>query len=325
MADRRSFAITVANNQFTVTFSDGSLFVCRTDDYDVVTDGVASDSVVFGPQGMTVTLQWALETALGATSRSDFVAKLNALAARDVSLSTVLGRAAAGQTVRVMGYNNASSANWAQSSYGANSTYLTSAVAVRAHSYNANDTAAGAGARTVRIEGLDANGAEVSETVSLAGVGYSGYTTQTFLRINKAVVASAGTNFGLNYDRIAIEDASANVLRVIGFAETSTPGATYGAGVSTDGCYSVPAGYTAYVAGAGVYSSTSGEWALYKHSFGTAVEPRIRLCEWYKPSTGQMVVEFTTPFVVTEKTDIILRHDIAAAAGGWFDMVLVPN
>lgn len=325
MADRRGFAVAVAGNQFTVTWTDGSLFVCRTDDYNVVTDGVPSDEVEFGPEGRTVRLPWALETALGASSRSDFVAKINALAARDVSLSTVLGRAAAGQTVRVMGFNNASSANWAQSSYAGNAVYLTSAVAVRARGYNANDTAAGAGARTVRIEGLDANGAEVSETVSMAGVGYSGYTTQTFLRVNRAVVATAGTNFGVNYDRIAIEDASANVLRVIGYAETSTPGASYGAGVSTDGVYSVPAGFTAYVLGAGVYSSASGEWALYKHSFGTAVEPRIRLCEWYKPSTGQMVVEFTTPYVVPEKTDVVLRHDIAAAAGGWFDLALIPN
>lgn len=326
MTDRRSFTVTVVKNQFVVTYSDGSLYVCNTDDFDLVTDGMPLNLVRFGPAANPVDLVWRLETGLSATSRADFVAKIQALAARDVSLSTVLGRAASGETVRVTGWCNVSSSGWRQASYNAAENFLASAAPVRLRSFNAADVAvSGAGARTVLVEGLDANGAEISETLSCAGVGYSSYTSQSFLRINRATVASTGTDFGKNYNLITVEDSGSNVLRTIAFAESSTPGATYGAGVSEDGTFAVPAGYTAYVMGAAVSSTGSGSWALYKHSFASSPTPRVRLCQYYKPSVGQMAVEFATPFVVDEKTDLTLRVNNSVAAGGWFDVVLVPT
>jgi hypothetical protein len=54
-------------------------------------------------------------------------------------------------------------------------------------------TPPGTGAWTITIEGLDANHLEVSETLTLAGTA-NATTTQTFLRVNRAYVATAGTN-----------------------------------------------------------------------------------------------------------------------------------
>lgn len=325
MTDRRTFTVAVSQGQFVVTWSNGSLYVCDVDDYDVTTENQAANDVLFGPPENTTTLNWRQDTSLSATSRSDFISKLNALAARHLSLDTILGRAAAGRTVRVNGWNEGSSSGWEQASNGGLGYFPTSAVAVRILSNIAADDVAGTGARTVRVEGLDANGAEVSETVDLAGLTYSSYTTQTFLRVNKLVVASVGTDFGLNNSILTAYDSGSNVIRSIAWADTSTPGATYGASVSEDGCYAVPAGYTAYVVGAAVSSSVSGTWGLYKHDFGSSTNPRERLCQYYKPSAGQMAVAFETPYVIPEKHDIYLRVNFASAAGGWFDVVLVPN
>jgi hypothetical protein len=67
-------------------------------------------------------------------------------------------------------------------------------------STSANDDGdpVGTGARTVTIEGLDANYDEITETVTMNGVG-AVTTVQSFLRVNTASVATAGsaeTNVG---------------------------------------------------------------------------------------------------------------------------------
>lgn len=67
--------------------------------------------------------------------------------------------------------------------------------AARIHSVvstSALDTAAGTGARTVRLEGLDTTGVTITETVILAGV-VPVLTVASFLRINSFVVLTAGT------------------------------------------------------------------------------------------------------------------------------------
>jgi len=68
----------------------------------------------------------------------------------------------------------------------------TAAAVADVFSTSANDTAAGTGARTVTVQGLDENYLEVSETVSLNGVTPVS-TTQTFIRVNNAFVATAGS------------------------------------------------------------------------------------------------------------------------------------
>lgn len=94
-------------------------------------------------------------------------------------------------------------------SAGATRTWLTAAATMEAISDSANDTAAGTGARTIVIEGLDANWDEVSETVTMAGTSASTATTATFIRVNRAYVATVGT-YGLsNIGNITIRVSSA--------------------------------------------------------------------------------------------------------------------
>ena len=77
---------------------------------------------------------------------------------------------------------------------------------------NAADDAAGAGARSVRLTGLSATGAVVSETLATAGASASAATTQTFIRLFDAEVIDSGTygtqSVGSHVGDIVIENAS---------------------------------------------------------------------------------------------------------------------
>jgi hypothetical protein len=110
---------------------------------------------------------------------------------------------------------------------------------------NANDTAAGTGAREVTIVGLDETGAEVTEALATAGASASSATTATFVRIYRAYVSSSGTyataSAGSHSADIVIENSA-------GTADWATINSTpFPMSQSEIGCYSVPLGCTAYI------------------------------------------------------------------------------
>jgi len=113
---------------------------------------------------------------------------------------------------------------------------------MKVSSSSADDTAAGTGARTVYVAGLDANHNEIEEIVTLNGQ-TAVLTTQSFLHINNAYVATAGSGlsaagdiyFG---DGVVTAGVPATVYDLIKF--------DYNQRIT--GSYTVPAGYTAYLA-----------------------------------------------------------------------------
>jgi len=110
---------------------------------------------------------------------------------------------------------------------------------------NANDTAAGSGAREVTLEGLDENFAAVTETLATAGASASAVTATTFTRLYRAWVSKSGTyassSAGSHSAAIVIENGS-------GGTDWATIGATgFPKSQSEIGSFSVPAGKTAYV------------------------------------------------------------------------------
>lgn len=102
-----------------------------------------------------------------------------------------------------------------------NITYLTAAATLEAISSNANDTAAGSGARTIVVEGLDENWDEVSETITMAGTSASTATTATFIRVNRAYVATVGAYGGTNAGNITIRVSSAGSTQAYILADYS--------------------------------------------------------------------------------------------------------
>lgn len=116
--------------------------------------------------------------------------------------------------------------------------FLTAASAVRVKAGgNANDDAAGTGARTIVVVGLDQDWAEASETITLAGTSASSATTTTFIRVFRAYVATTGTYTGANIGAVDIETTGGVLLVQI----------SAGNGQSTIAVYTVPAGYTMFV------------------------------------------------------------------------------
>lgn len=110
---------------------------------------------------------------------------------------------------------------------------------------NANDTAAGTGAREVTLVGLDENFNEVTEAVATAGASASSATTTTFTRLYRAYVSASGTyataSAGSHSASITIENGA-------GGTDWATIDATdFPKGQSEIGAYSIPAGYTGYV------------------------------------------------------------------------------
>jgi len=103
---------------------------------------------------------------------------------------------------------------------------------------NAADTAAGAGAQEVTVQGIDSTLAELSETIATAGASASSATTASFWRVHRAWVSSVGTYGAANTAAITIENSGGGTdLIEIAAGE----GQTQFAG------WSVPTGKTAYL------------------------------------------------------------------------------
>jgi hypothetical protein len=110
---------------------------------------------------------------------------------------------------------------------------------------NANDTAAGSGAREITLQGLDENFEVVTETLATAGASASSATSATFTRLYRAYVSGSGTYgsaaAGSHSDDIVIENGA-------GGTDWATIDATDFPKSQTEiGAYSVAAGATGYV------------------------------------------------------------------------------
>jgi hypothetical protein len=120
-------------------------------------------------------------------------------------------------------------------------TFPASALQMTVSSTSASDAAAGTGARTIVVQGLDANYNEVSETVTMNGQTAVTMTT-AMLRINYAYVATAGSS----------NSAVGDIYIGTGTVTAGVPATTYDIikldyNNTTTGSYTIPAGYTGYV------------------------------------------------------------------------------
>jgi hypothetical protein len=146
------------------------------------------------------------------------------------------------RAVAVFGYNP--DIDTSEETIWPNGTVLThpaSAIAMKVSSDSANDAAAGTGARTIVIEGLDGSYNEVSETVTLNGQ-TAVNTTNTYLRINNIYVATAGSG----------ATSAGNIYLGTGTVTAGVPATVYdmmyvGYNRRTTGHYTIPAGYTGYM------------------------------------------------------------------------------
>lgn len=201
---------------------------------------------------------------------------------------------------------------WAES--GTLYTLPTSAQTMTVSSANANDTGNGTGARTLYVEGLDANYDKISETITLSG--QTGVTlTKQYLRILRAYVVTAGsggTNAGIIYIGYGTvttgKPATVQAHLVAGMAQ------------SLLGLFTVPRNRTGYMMSVNFRSDARGEMFVYQRPFGGVFRILRRL-----PIIDTVDIYFSIPIRFEEKTDIQVRGMSAVGTckmGVSFDMVL---
>jgi hypothetical protein len=180
--------------------------------------------------------------------------------------------------------------------------YPTTAAVMKVSSTSANDTAAGTGARTVLVAGLDADYNEISETVTLNGQ-TAVLTTNSFIRVFRAYVVTAGSG-----------DTAAGTIYVgAGSVTAGVPATVYavieiGDNQTVMAMWTVPAGYTFYIY-RGTFSAASNNAAQYVlgkfmvRSFGGV----FRNAADITVNSNVFGYDFEIPLAVAEKSDIEAR------------------
>ena len=197
------------------------------------------------------------------------------------------------------------------------------ATRLKVSSSNANDTAAGTGARTVFLAGLDANYLEISEVVVLNGQAEV-LTAQEFLHINDAYVATAGS--GLS--------AAGDIYFGTGTVTNGVPATVYDL-IKFDynqritGSYTIPAGFTGYLS-QGLFSagqpSGSSEVVGRLLTVGSDSIRRTAAITTVNNGTADYVFEY--PIAIPEKTTLEASAQGSSnnnEASSFFILVLVSN
>lgn len=187
----------------------------------------------------------------------------------------------------------------------------TSASTMTIVSTSANDAAAGTGARTVSVAGLDSNYLEISETVTMNGT-TPVTTTKSYLRISRMTVTSAGP---LKSNDGAITISNTSPQGIISAM----------AGQSSFSIYTIPANKVGYLHNLHLSSSksTDGKFMVRTHINGVS---RVRHSVLL--TGGEYDVEFKYPTVLPAGTDIELRAVANTGNGivaGSYDIFLVDK
>lgn len=179
-----------------------------------------------------------------------------------------------------------------------------SAAVVNFVSSDAADASAGTGARTIKVYGLDANYAEIEETLTLNGT-TPVPTARTYIMVNKVTVETAGTG-GVNAGTLTGTSAASGTPVIINIP--------IGRGQSANAVYMVPAGKKLILLNISVSCVSTGacEIELFVKKFGGAWNNKGGFAV---NSTGNSFAfdPQDTHFAVDEKALVKLRCTSTAA------------
>ena len=270
----------------------------------------------------------AQPTSRAAQVVNDYYDVLNVRQLSDPRLDEANGKQADRTVVQKFGANpNVAAGTLEDIWYGGGmyTGFLTAASAIRIQAGgNTNDTAAGTGARSVMIIGLDENWNEASEEVATNGTSASSATTTTFIRVYRAYIADVGTYGGANIADVVIETTGGTIVGAIEAVKGQTQLAIY----------AIPAGKKAFVRR--ISATVGGSKAAYVYFYqrqnaDVVSAPFTSKRLWYEFAelAGEASEEFKSyigPFPA--KTDVwtqALGPTGGAAISAAFDVVLVPE
>jgi hypothetical protein len=195
--------------------------------------------------------------------------------------------------------------------------WQSSAVTVDVVSDDTNDDVAGTGARTLRIQGLDGSYNLAEETVDMDGT-TTVTTTQTFLRVFRMSVETAGTS-GNNEGTITVTYTGG-----VDVAATISPGN----GQTLMCLYTIPAGYTGYLLSIDVSSGKDQEMDFkFIQRDNSITNAAFQTKQFLNVRGGQTTVIFNAINIIPQKSDIYVSAiaSSTSSASASFDLLLVQD
>ena len=191
-------------------------------------------------------------------------------------------------------------------------TYPTSAGVVSVVSDSSDDDGdpAGTGARTVEVQGLDANYLPIAETVTLNGIS-AVTTTNSFIRVFRMRIVTAGTG-QVNAGNITASIGGTDIARIL-----PDKGQTLMA------VYTIPAGKEGYlVKFQGTLSKNQeANFRLRVKEFGNGYNVK----GLFGTFANSITYDYPIPLKFDEKTDIEIQGKAGATSemGAIFDLILI--
>ena len=190
---------------------------------------------------------------------------------------------------------------------------------------NVNDTAAGSGARTLEIIGINSNLKISSEILTLAGASASAYSEQTWWRVYRSRVFTTGTYGGVNAGNIIVEnETDAVILNNIGAGKSR----------SQFGSITTPDDYTASIEHVilGVQGTREVTFNLFSREGITTVSGDMRPIElrrdFNRVPAGLHDIDLPAPLIFPPLTDIFFLVNTATGnseASGSMSVTFIPT
>ena len=214
--------------------------------------------------------------------------------------------------INKFGYNSAVGSSYEPITDLGTNNLPSSAAVVSVVSASTADTSAGTGARTVEIQGLDADYNLKTETVTMNGQS-AVTTTATFIRVFRMRVASAGTG-EINAGNITASIGGSNVARIL-----ADEGQTLMA------VYTVPANKAAYLVKfqGSLSKNQEAQFQLRARESGGAWNVK----GLWGTFAASVNYDYPVPLKFEEKTDIQIRAKAGATSevGAIFDLILIDG
>lgn len=215
--------------------------------------------------------------------------------------------------VDLMGYNPSASTTAATVWAVGTGSYvqLLTGTALEAVSGSANDAAAGTGARTIRVWGLDASYLPFMETVTLNGVTPVPLANTSAVAINAVEILTAGSG-GTNAGDIDIRTVTGSTVK------TRIEANPEGAGKARDFIYTTSSLFYGLLKRLQVYVYTStGDVWVYLNSFNSSGVKKVLATASSSQNTsgfasGPIEVELGDGLYIPKETLIVLQADVSA-------------
>jgi len=178
-------------------------------------------------------------------------------------------------------------------------------VTIEAVSTSPLDTAAGSGAQTIRVTGLDAVFAQKTSDITLNGT--TPVTDSQFIRVTKVEVIGVGTYGGTNAGDITVRAVAGTTFVVVL--------AGYGQSFSSHFC--VPAGFVGYITGANLGVDAGKAVDIMVHAcdnanivsapFGAA-----QIVQYFAGVSGVSHYDYEVPIAIRPYTDVWVTGAVAS-------------